>query len=138
MGGIHKTFLGGLAAGVAAVLLHRACPEAVRTTSIRAARTPPCGPPLAARPGGLPDVSCVSLSLSCGKRRTAVTGRARARLGWATARGEVVRMSVWDALDLVRDLVTDLLALSAFLLALYASKKVDERGEGGRGGGCDR
>ena len=41
-------------------------------------------------------------------------------------------MSVWDALDLVRDLVTDLLALSAFLLALYASKKVDERGEGGR------
>ena len=34
-------------------------------------------------------------------------------------------MSVWDALDLVRDLVTD-------LLALYASKKVDERGEGGR------
>ena len=34
MGGIHKTFLGGLAAGVAAVLLHRACPEAVGVATL--------------------------------------------------------------------------------------------------------
>ena len=37
MGGIHKTFLGGLAAGLAAVLLHRACPEAVGVATLAVA-----------------------------------------------------------------------------------------------------
>lgn len=34
MGGIHKTFLGGLAAGAVAVMLHRACPEAVGVATL--------------------------------------------------------------------------------------------------------
>ena len=41
MGGIHKTFLGGLAAGVAAVLLHRACPEAVSVATLAVVLTLP-------------------------------------------------------------------------------------------------
>lgn len=41
MGGILKTFLGGLAAGVVAVLLHRACPEAVGVATLAVVLTLP-------------------------------------------------------------------------------------------------
>ena len=37
MVGIHKTLLGGLAAGVVAVLLHRVCPEAVGVATLAVA-----------------------------------------------------------------------------------------------------